>query len=678
MNKGRHIRLLGPFRRNHHMRSRNKTQHVGSAFLTLGRLGKMWPSLFALLLASLIVQAQGQFISPGKNIEASGVPPIPSSLAREVQPYTSTYGLPLAGWSPTTREIWLKGLSSATWISRIKSPGATAEISPIYIQSPGIYDIYFQPQSKYLAYTRDANGNELFQLYLYEIGPGKTVVLSDGKSRNTEPVWSNGGDKIVYSSNPTGTSGVSLRLLNPFDLKTDRLLAQSSGTYFKAYDWSPDDKQIVYCDFSSQTASTLWLIDVASGNKVLLSPKSSRPEYYDFPQFGKDGKGIYVVTDHDSDFRRLANIDLASRKISYIPYTGKWDVEEFQVSPDGKAIAFITNADGTSVLHLLEVGTWKNLPLPQLPLGIISDLKWRKDSTEVAFNFKSPRTPNDVYSVNAQTGKLELWVTNAVDAPRFSQPELIHWQTFDKRSLSGVLYRPPAKFTGKRPVIIDIHGGPEDQYRPWFGYEANYFLNELGIARIYPNVRGSSGYGKSFLSLDNGTRREDAVKDIGALLDWIKAQPDLDGGRVMVQGTSYGGYLALSTAYTYSDRIRAAISESAITNLATFVPNTEGWRRELQRAEFGDERDPKLREFMERTAPLNNAQKIKKPLLIIHGQNDPRVPVADAAKLVEATKDRVPVWYIVAKDEGHGFVQQNNRDYRLYATILFVKEFLLK
>ena len=660
------------------MRNRNQTQQAGTAALTPRRLTKGWAWVVLFVCASLVVQAQSQFISPSKNIDASGVPPIPASLAGELQPYTSVYGLPLAGWSPTGREIWLKGVSSATWISTVKGPGATAETSPIYIQSPGIYDIYFQPQTKYLAYTRDANGDEAFQLSLYEIATGKTTLLSDGKSRNTEPAWSNAGDKIVYSSTPTGSSGVNLRLVNPFDPKTDHLLAQSSGTYFKAYDWSPDDKQIVYCDFSSNTASTVWVIDASTGSKVLLSPKSSQPEFYDFPQFAKDGKGVYVVTDHDCDFRRLAYIDLTSHKISYVPSGDKWDVEEFQVAPNGKNIAFITNEDGASRFHLFEINSGKELESPRLPLGVMSDLKWRNDSTEVAFNFKSPRTPNDVYSVNAENGKADLWVTSAVDPTKFSQPELIHWPTFDKRILSGFLYRPPAKFTGKRPVIIDIHGGPEDQYRPVFGYEDNYFLNELGVAKIYPNVRGSSGYGKAFLHLDDGIRREDSVKDLGALLDWIKSQPNLDSERVMVEGASYGGYLALSTAFMYSDRIRGIISDYGISNLASFVEHTEGWRRELQRAEFGDERDPKTKEFMERTAPLNNASKIKKPMLITQGQNDPRVPVNEASRLVAATKDRIPVWYIVAKNEGHGFLQQDNRNYRLYATILFVKEFLLK
>jgi dipeptidyl aminopeptidase/acylaminoacyl peptidase len=632
-------------------------------------------------LVSVFTYGQNEVYTPGKNIEAVGVPPVPASLARELAPYSSVYGLPLAGWDSERRETLLKGLSSVTWVSRVSSPGMKPQPSLIYIRENGIYDLYFQPQGKYLAYTRDAGGNEAFQLYLYEIGRLQSTMLSDGKSRNTEPVWSNAGNKIVYSSTPMGDSGVNLRLVDPFSPTNDRLIAKSSGSYFKAYDWSPDDKQIVFCDFTSNTASSLWLIDVATGNKTLLSPKSETSELYDYPQFSKDGKGIYVVTDHDSDMRRVAYVEVATRKLSYIPSSPKWDVDEFQLAPDGKTLAYITNEDGVSRLHLFDISAAKERVTPELPVGIISDPKWNKNSTDLAFNFKSPRTPNDVYSVNIETGKVELWaksVTNGVETEKFSMPELIHWPTFDKRSISGFLYRPPAKFKGKRPVIVDIHGGPEEQHRPGFGDEDNYFLNELGVAKIYPNVRGSSGYGKAFLTLDNGIRREDAVKDVGALLDWIKTQPDLDADRVLVEGASYGGYIALSTAYLYGDRIRGAISESGITNLASFVELTEGWRRDIQRAEFGDERDPKLREFMDRTAPLNNAQKIKKPLLIIHGQNDPRVPVGDVTKLVAGTKDRIPVWYILAKDEGHGFAQQSNRDYRTYATILFVKEFLLK
>jgi dipeptidyl aminopeptidase/acylaminoacyl peptidase len=633
------------------------------------------------MLVALLPVCRAQGSAVPDNIESIGVPPIPSSLPGELAPYSAVYGLPLAGWDLEKHEILLKGISNNTWISRVGAPAAKALPTGIYIRSSGIYDVYFQPQGKYLAYTRDTGGNETFQLYLYDVGSGQSIELSDGKSRNTEPVWSNAGDRIVYSSTPVGDSGVSLRLIDPLKPTTDRLIAKSSGSYFKAYDWSPDDKQIVFCDFTSNTASTLWLIDVIGGNKTLLSPKSDQAEYYDYPQFSKDGKGVYVVTDHDSDMRRVAYIDLATRKVSYLSSNPKWDVDEFQLAPDGKNLAYVTNEDGISRLHAFDIAANKERVSSELPIGIISDLKWNKNSMDLAFNFKSPRTPNDIYAINIESGKVELWaksVTNGVDTEHFSIPELVHWTTFDKRTVSGFLYRPPTKFKGKRPVIIDIHGGPEEQYRPVFGYEDNYFLDELGVVKIYPNVRGSSGYGKAFLSLDNGMRREDALKDIGTLLDWIKTQPDLDADRILVEGTSYGGYLALSAACAYGDRIRGAISESGITNLASFVEHTEGWRRDLQRSEFGDERDPKIKEFLSRIAPVNNAQKITKALLLIHGQNDPRVPVAEPAALVAATKGRIPVWYILAKDEGHGLVQNKNRNFRLYASILFVKEFLLK
>ena len=282
--------------------------------------------------------------------------------------------------------------------------------------------------------------------------------------------------------------------------------------------------------------------------------------------------------------------------------------------------------------------------------------------------------------MNTTTNTVEIWArstTNGFDTKTLVTPQLVSWQAADKRTISGFLYRPPAKFKGPRPVIIDLHGGPEEQYRPGFGYEDNYFLNELGVAKIYPNVRGSSGYGKAFLALDNDLNREDAVGDVGALLDWIKTQPDLDANHIMVQGVSYGGYLALMVATTYSERLRGAVSDSGITNLATFVERTEGWRRGLQRAEFGDERVPAVKAFMERSAPLNNAPKIKTPLLLIQGQNDPRVPVSEANALFQATKGKIPVWYLLARDEGHGFVRPENRNYRLYALLRFVQEYLL-
>jgi dipeptidyl aminopeptidase/acylaminoacyl peptidase len=638
-------------------------------------------SAVIILAAHLSVAGQGDLISPGDSLLADGIPKVPASLALKVNRYTNAYGFRLAGWDPARREVLLKNLAaSETWILQATAGGSPRLLTLI---PTGAYDLYYQPQAKYLVYNRDADGNDSFQLYLYDIAAHKSTLITDGKSRNTEPVWSHSGDRLIYSSSPPGGKGVGLSVISPFDPESTRLVAEGRGNYLKAYDWSPDDRKAVFCDFASNTVSALWIIDVTTGERTLLSPKREKEEeYYDGPQFSKDGGGIYVITDRDSEFRRLAYLDLSAKRYEYLSTHIRWDVEDFKLSPDGKALAFITNEDGVSRLHLLDTKTGKERQAPPLQAGIISDIKWHNNSVELAFNLRSSRTPNDVYSLDINTGKIEQWyrgVTGGADLEKLPEPERISWRSFDGRMISGFLYRPPSTFTGKRPVVINIHGGPEEQYRPEFGYSNNYFTNELGVAMIFPNVRGSSGYGKSFHRLDDGTLRVNASKDIGALLDWIKSRPDLDADRVMVEGASYGGYLALSVATSYGERIRAVVSDSGMSDLVTFNENTAGWRRDLQRQEFGDERDPKTREFLGRAAPLNNASKIKKPLLLIQGKNDPRVPFTQARQMVEAVKKNgTQVWYLLAKDEGHDWSKKGNRDFRSYVIALFVQEYLLK
>jgi dipeptidyl aminopeptidase/acylaminoacyl peptidase len=291
------------------------------------------------------------------------------------------------------------------------------------------------------------------------------------------------------------------------------------------------------------------------------------------------------------------------------------------------------------------------------------------------------RSTSDVYSLEAGTGTVARWTEGELGglmAAELSEPELIRWKSFDGLEITGFHYRAPAKFSGKRPVIINIHGGPEGQSRPTFVGRNNYFLNELGVSIIYPNVRGSTGFGKTFVGLDNGLKREDSVKDIGALLDWIATRPDLDPTRVMVTGGSYGGYMTLAVSTHYSARIRAAVDVVGISNFSTFLKNTESYRRDLRRAEYGDERDPKMSAFFDRMAPLNNAHKIAHPLFVVQGGNDPRVPLSEADQMVERVKQNgKPVWYLMAKDEGHGFAKKQNADFQFYATVMFVRRYLL-
>lgn len=413
--------------------------------------------------------------------------------------------------------------------------------------------------------------------------------------------------------------------------------------------------------------------------------------------FSKDGKNLFVTTDRDSEFQRLAYIDLASGKHTYLLPDAKWDVDDWDLSHDGKYIAYILNENGTSTLHMIEVTPGKETPSarpvkdpkfnPSLSAVVISGLRWHRDPKQalLAFNVAGARSPSDVYTWSVAAGKnvTARWTaseTGGIPATQFAEPELVRWRSFDGREITGYLYKPDAaKFPGKRPLIVNIHGGPEAQFRPGFAGRNNYFINELGCAIIFPNVRGSSGYGKIFVQLDNGLKREDSYKDIAALLDWIGTRPELDAERVMVTGGSYGGHMTLAVATYYPDRIRCALDVVGISHLATFLNNTESYRRDLRRAEYGDERDSQILEFMERTAPLNNARKITKPMFVVQGANDPRVPRTEAEQIVKTLKEQgTPVWFLMAKDEGHGFAKKKNADFQFYATIQFVREYLLK
>jgi len=266
-----------------------------------------------------------------------------------------------------------------------------------------------------------------------------------------------------------------------------------------------------------------------------------------------------------------------------------------------------------------------------------------------------------------------------VKTDSFPEAELVRWKSFDGKMISGFLYKPPAKFTGKRPVLVVIHGGPEGQSQPTFLGRSNYYLNELGIALIYPNVRGSTGYGKTFSLLDNGFKRADTYKDIDALFDWIATRPELDTDHIAATGGSYGGHMTLAVATFYSDRIRCSVDIVGPSNLVTLLEHTEAYRRDLRRLEYGDERDPKMRTYLQRISTMNNLEKIKKPMFVIAGRNDPRVPVSESQQIFDALKKQgTPAWFLMAKDEGHGFRKKPNQDYQFYATVQFLQEYLLK
>jgi dipeptidyl aminopeptidase/acylaminoacyl peptidase len=425
--------------------------------------------------------------------------------------------------------------------------------------------------------------------------------------------------------------------MNPTEPKSDTRVLQAAGGGWQAIDWSPDDSRLLVMEFVSITRSTLWVVDVANGQKTALTNPGEEVAYL-AGVFSSDGRGVYVTTDKDSEFQRLGYIDLATKQLTPLAADIKWDVEGFDLSHDGKTLAFSVNEAGVSKLYRFDTASRKARPVTGGPTGVLGALAWHRNNRDLGFSMNSARSTSDVYSLDATTNQVTRWTESELGGlvgSELSEPELIRWKTFDGLEISGFYYRAPSRFTGKRPVIINIHGGPEGQSRPTFIGRNNYFLNELGVSIIYPNVRGSTGFGKTFVGLDNGLKREDSVKDIGALLDWIPTRPELDASRVMVTGGSYGGYMTLAASTMYSSRLRAAVDVVGISNFNTFLKNTSPYRQDLRREEYGDERDPKMRAFLERTAPLNNAHKITKPLFLVQGANDPRVPRTESEQMVE-------------------------------------------
>ena len=628
-------------------------------------------------------EANSSEILPGDNLVVEGIPKIPSALVAVAGRYTRSRWATLSSWHPTNREMLISTQFSETaQLHYLKFPGGAR--TQLTFFSDEVVGGTVQPRTgNCFLFRKDTDGDQFYQIYRYDISTGDITLLTDGRSRNESPVWSNSGELFIYGSTRRNAKDMDLWVMDPLDPKSNKMLAQLEGGFWVPFDWSPEDRSVLAYQHISANKTNLWVIDVKTGSKALITPqKDNENVAYWFGQFSKDGKGVYVTTDRGSEFQRIAYIDLATKQHSIITDQIRADVDEFDLSPDGTTLAFVTNEDGLGRLHLLDTRTRKERSVPDLPVGVVYGVRWNPKGNELGYGFSSARYPDDVYSLNIQTNKVERWTfseSGGINTEQFREAEVIRWPSFDGRLISGLLYRPPAKFSGKRPVMVSLHGGPSTQTRPGFGGRNNYFLNELGIALIYPNYRGSSGYGKTYVRLDDGILREDATKDIGALLDWIKTQPTLDANRVLVSGESYGGYLALSAAANYGDRIRAAYSASGISNLATYLYNSDAQVQELQRVEFGDERDPKMKSFLERIAPANNTQKIKVPLFIVHGLTDSLVPPNESEQIVAAVKKNgVPVWHLAAKDEGHGFVKERNRLFQFYASVLFVKEYLLK
>ena len=643
----------------------------------------MRQSILILLALALTpsLGAQAPVIAPTANLIADGVPPVPASIAADVRRYTEYRSASLVDWHPTRRELMISTrFGNAAQLHVVKSPGG-ARTQLTFADEP-ITSARYQPgEGQYFVFRRDNGGDEFGQLYRYDVNNGRITLLTDGgRSQNSVGVWSHKGDRLAYTTTRRNGADRDVHVIDPANPASDRRVLQVAGGGWTVLDWSADDKTLLVTEEISVEQSHLWLVEVATGQRTPLSQSDERVSYGQ-AVFARDGRGVFLTTDQSSEFLRLAYLDLSTRTMTTLTPEISWDVEKLELSPDGRTLAFVTNEAGISRLRLLDTNTREARIVTAVPAGVIEALLFHPAGNELAVTVASARSASDVYSLALRNNQITRWTESELGglvAAELVEPQLAKWTSFDQREISGFYYRPPARFSGKRPVLINIHGGPEGQSRPRFIGRSNYFLNELGVALVYPNVRGSTGYGKTFVSLDNGIRREDSVRDIGALLDWIARQPELDAGRVMVTGGSYGGYMALAVATHYNDRIRCALDVVGISNFNTFLKNTESYRRDLRRVEYGDERQPETAAFFERTAPLNNAHRITKPLFVVQGGNDPRVPRTESEQMVaRVKKNGTPVWYLMATDEGHGFAKKSNVDFQFYATVMFMKQFLI-
>lgn len=627
----------------------------------------------AFLPASAIAQVE----KPAA-IVADGIPAVPDDLAERTRAYMEFRTAGLQGWNPAKRSLAVTTrFGNTAQVHEVSRPlGMRRQIT---FESDAISSAsYARKLGDVLVIQKDVGGSEFWQLYVLD--NGRLRMITDGKSRNSINAWSHDGRWLAYTSTRRNGTDNDIYIVDPRNPASNRMLAQVKGGGWGLADFAPDGRSAVVAEYLSINKTNLYKVDVATGR---MSPigDHSKPISYGASQFAANGT-LWVTSDEGSDFQRLGILDQRTGRFTAVAPEPRWDVESFDISDDGRFIAYIVNEAGISRLKLLDTRTRRSRAVTGLPVGTMGGLEvapWG----DIAVSVSSARSPSDVYVVNPRTLAVTRWTeseTGGLDPRRNVEPVLVETTSFDGEKVSGFLYRPdPGRFPGRRPMIMSIHGGPEGQSRPGFLGRNNYLVNELGIALFYPNVRGSTGFGKRFVALDNGPDlRENSVKDIGAFLDVLARDPALDPARFAETGGSYGGYMCYASAIRYGDRFKAANCIVAISNFVTFLENTQSYRRDLRRVEYGDERDASQRKKLLAISPLTRIKELRLPLMVQTGGNDPRVPASEAEQAVKAVRrNGGTAWHLLAQDEGHGFAKKVNQDYAFWASLMFWQRHLL-
>ena len=630
----------------------------------------------ALLLACSSTALIAQEAAPTVDVRQVGsarvenVPAIPAEVSAAVQRYQNYRSAQFQDWLADGSMLITTRFGSTAQLHRVRAPGADRQQLTFYDEP--VADAQAVGSIGYLV-TRDTGGDEWFQIYARTMF-GTSVQLTEPGTRNQSLVHSRDGSAAAWSRAIRGSADYTIMIANDGD--PARALWQGTGAVGPA-DISDDGRTILVTKSISNRENQLMLLDVASASVRPLAVAGGAARYED-PRFIRDGAAIVAISNNGSDVRRLIEIDVASGAVRAVSPELPWDIEAYDLSDDGRVLAYAVNEDGFSRIVVQDFDTGHALPQPELPRGVLTALDFSPDGSKLAIGLTTARSAGDVWSHDVSGGALTRWTTSELgdlDAARLAEPGLIRFTSFDGLSVPAFVYRPTGAAADARlPVIIDIHGGPEAQTRPGWNPGAQYFADVLGAVVILPNVRGSDGYGTRYLNLDNAEKREDSVKDIGALLDWIGTQPGLDASRVAVYGQSYGGYMSLAVMTHYSDLLVGGVERYGISNWISFLGNTEAYRRDNRRAEYGDERDPAMRAVFERISPLNNVARITRPMLVMQGANDPRVPQSESDQVVrELRANGVDTSYVLFADEGHGFQKKANNDLRREVETVFLR-----
>lgn len=621
------------------------------------------------------------------NLVLDNIPPVDTPTTARLEAYMQSRGASFVDWLPDGSVLVATRFSDVDQLHRVAAPMAareqlTFEREPVTVarapQSAAVPGFLFQ---------RDQGGNEMAQLFWYDQKSRAIRMITDGRGLNGGIVWSRDGRRVAFHG--TGRDGVSYDIyIAQFDgpannLGQPRLVFNGFGKSWSVQDWSSDGAKLLIRNYVSANEAHLFVMDIAT---AALTPVSEGAGVASISQarFSADGRGVYVITNRDNEFEQLRLVDLASGEVEPLTAHIPWDIDTFSISDDGRYLAYVANVDGMSRLTVVNLAN-RSEQVPPLPDGQVSRIAFDRAGRRLGLTLETAQTPRDVFVLEVERNALTRYTASEVgpvDPVQFAPAELVRFPTFDRergkfRQIPAFVFRSTAP--GPRPVYIEIHGGPESQYKPRFSPFTQFLVKELGFTVIAPNVRGSSGYGKTYLDLDNGLDREDAVRDIGALLVWIGAQRELDAKNVFVAGGSYGGYMSLASMVHFGDRLRGGIDVVGISNFVTFLESTSAYRRDLRRPEYGDERLPRVRAYLQRISPLTNAARITKPLLIVQGLNDPRVPANESQQMVAKIRGRGgEVWYLAAKDEGHGFRKKSNRDFYEKTIVTFLERQLGK